>query len=99
MSQNKYDPIMIKIIRAAMVKKISEEIIGMGVQPMGMGSPFSKEEYPYQINILDFISFRDIIAVLEWCRETLKDDEWDSKVQYFAFKNEQAYSWFLLRWK
>jgi len=95
MSQEKYDPILIKLIRTAMVKKITEEIIG--VQPMG--SPFSKEEYPYQINILDFISFRDIIAVIEWCRDTLKEDEWKSKAQFFAFKNEQAYSWFLLRWK
>lgn len=95
MSQEKYDPILVDFIRKAMPNKIAEELVG--VQPMG--SPFSKEEYPYQINTLDFASFKDVIPMRQWCRETLKENEWKNSVQFFAFKNEQAYNWFLLRWR
>ena len=94
MSQEKYDSILVNLIGKAMANKIAEELVG--VQPVC--NPFSKEEYPYQINILDIASLKDAIPMKRWCRKTLKEDEWKNNVQFFAFKNEQAYSWFLLRW-
>ena len=91
---DKYDPILISLVQKALPAIIAEELFN--VQPMY--SPFSKKEYPYQVDILMKIPFKDIVGVRKWCHETLSENEWNSTVQFFAFKTEEAYSWFTLRW-
>jgi hypothetical protein len=73
---------------------LAEEICK--VQPMS--SPYSKEEWPYQVDALLSAKFEDVIPMKQWCKESLNEGEWAATVQYFAFKNEEAYSWFGLRW-
>jgi hypothetical protein len=94
MSNNKYDPVILSVIRNTMANLIAEEICS--VQPMS--NPHSTEEWPYQIDVLPFAKYADVIPMKQWCRETLNEDEWTATVQYFAFKTEEAYSWFKLRW-
>jgi hypothetical protein len=88
--------LLLPIIRRAMPKLIAEDIIGV----QSMGNPFSKEEYPFQLNILDLnnVLFENLKSIQGWCSDTFKDDEWVSKAQWFAFKTESAYAWFLLKW-
>lgn len=73
---------------------IAEELCR--VQPMA--STFNIEEWPYQIDVLPFAKYEDVIPMKKWCRATLKEGEWASTVQFFAFKTEEALSWFKLRW-
>lgn len=94
MSNKNFDPVLISLIRNAMPSIIADEICS--AQPMT--SPFNKEEWPYQVDALYVASFTDVIPMTRWCRETLKQDEWTSKSQFFAFKNEEALNWFTLRW-
>lgn len=76
------------------VDSIARDIIG--VQPMY--SPFTKEVYPYQVDFLMTGKYEDIFAASIWCSDNLPDDEWANRVQFFAFKTEEAYLWFKLRW-
>jgi hypothetical protein len=94
MSNKKVDPVLISLIRNVMPNILADEILS--AQPMS--SPFNKEEWPYQIDILPFSKYGDIIPMKKWCRETLEEGHWTSTVQFFAFKNEEALSWFKLRW-
>lgn len=82
--------ILIPLIRKHLASVIANDI--MSVQPMS--NPFDVELWPYHTEI----RYNQCIPAREWCLETLDNDEWISKVQFFAFKNEQAYSWFMLRW-
>lgn len=86
---------LIPVIRP-LSKILAEDIIG--VQPMV--NPFSKNEYPYQLNILELNNrtIQDVIPMIDWCTETFNENEWASKAQFFAFTNEKAYTWFLLKW-
>lgn len=90
----KYDPVLLPIIRKLMSQQLANEIIG--VQPMS--SPHSTEEWPYQIDVLPFVKYADIIPMKRWCHETFDEGEWTATVQFFAFKTEEALSWFKLRW-
>jgi hypothetical protein len=94
MSNDKFDPVLISLIRNAMPNILAEEILS--VQPMS--SPYSTEEWPYQVDVLLFAKYADVIPMKHWCSEILNEGEWTATVQYFAFKNEEALSWFKLRW-
>lgn len=91
---DEFDPVILPIIRNVLPDIIAQDICR--VQPMG--SSFKIEEWPYQIDVLPFAKYTDVIPMKQWCRETLNDGEWDSTVQFFAFKNEEALTWFKLRW-
>jgi hypothetical protein len=73
---------------------LAEELCS--VQPMF--SPFSKEEWPCQIDILGHIAYKELGTVHEWCTKTLNRGEWSNTAQFYAFKTEEAYTWFKLRW-
>ena len=88
------DPIILPIIKNVMPNLIANAIVG--VQPMS--SPYSKEDGPYQVDVLEFGKYTDIIPMRQWCRETLNEGEWVAIAQYFAFKTEEALAWFKLRW-
>lgn len=91
----KLDPVILPVIRGAMANLIADDICG--VQPMS--SPHSKDEWPYQIDVLtmDF-KYSQIVPMRQWCAEMFAEDEWTAMMQYFAFKTEEAYAWFKLRW-
>lgn len=88
------DPIIISVIRNAMPSLLADTILG--VQPMF--SPHSKEEWPYQVDVLSSVKYSDIIPMKRWCSETFADTEWTASVQFFAFKTQEHLSWFTLRW-
>lgn len=94
MSDDKFDPVLISLVRNAMPSVIAEQICS--VQPMS--SPFNKEEWPYQVDVLPFVKYEDVIPMKKWCQETFGVDEWTATVQYFAFKTEESLTWFKLRW-
>ena len=84
--------VILPVIRRVMPTLVADSIIG--VQPMS--SPFHKNEWPYQIDLV--MKFKDLLEITEWCRTNLNSEEYISKVQYFAFNTETAYAWFILRW-
>lgn len=94
MSDSKIDPVLISLVRNAMPSVIADEICS--VQPMS--TPFNKEEWPYQIDVLPFVKYKDVIPMKQWCQETFGVNEWIASVQYFAFKTEKSFTWFKLRW-
>ena len=94
MNEKHFDPIILPVIRKIMSAAIADELFR--VQPMS--SPHSKKEWPYQVDVLHFAKYKDVIPMKEWCGEMLKEDEWTATVQYFAFKTEEACTWFKLRW-
>lgn len=85
-------PILLPVIRNALSSIIADEICS--VQPMS--SPYNKDEWPYQADMT--MRYKDIIAMHNWCRDTLNEGEWIFTVQFFAFNTEQAYAWFMLKW-
>lgn len=91
---DKYDPVLISLIRRLRPNIIAENICS--VQPMS--NPYSKEEYPYQIDILEFAQYNDVIPMRKWCSENFNKGEWANTVQYFAFKTEEQLTWFRLAW-
>lgn len=91
---DEFDPVLISLVQKAMPYRIAEDILN--VQPMY--SPHNKEEWPYQIDVLPFAKYSDVVPMKNWCRETLVEDEWIASVQFFAFKTEEALNWFMLRW-
>jgi hypothetical protein len=86
--------IIIPVIRSTMPDILAEALLS--VQPMY--SPHSKEEWPYQIDVLPFAKYSDVIPMKTWCQETLDEGDWIASVQFFAFKTEEALNWFKLRW-
>lgn len=91
----KYDPVIISLVRNRMPSILADEICS--VQPMS--SPHNKKEWPYQIDILEIGSkFTMVMEMRNWCKETIEEGEWTNNAQYFAFKTEEALSWFKLRW-
>ena len=84
--------VILPIIRRVMPTLFANSIIG--VQPMS--SPFHKNEWPYQIDLV--MKFKDLPEIREWCRTNLNCEEYISNAQYFAFNTETAYAWFILRW-
>lgn len=94
MTKPKFDPIILPVIRSTIPQWIADEICS--VQPMS--SPHSKKDWPYQIDILGHVTFKELGTVHEWCARTLNRGEWNNTVQFYAFKTEEAYTWFKLRW-
>lgn len=94
MINDEFDPVIISLVRNAVPSIIADEICRV----QRMSSPHNKEEWPYQVDVMSFAKYTDVIPMKKWCGETLKDGEWDSTVQFFAFKTEEALSWFKLRW-
>lgn len=86
--------VILPVIRNAMPALLAEELCS--VQPMF--SPHNKEEWPYQIDVLPFVKYSDVVPMKNWCQETLAEGEWIANVQFFAFKTEEALTWFKLRW-
>lgn len=86
--------IIIPVIRNTMPDILADTLLS--VQPMF--SPHNKEEWPYQIDVLPFVNYSDLIHIKNWCKETLDESEWIASVQFFAFKTEEALTWFKLRW-
>lgn len=86
--------IIIPVIRSTMPDMLAESLLT--VQPMF--SPHNKEEWPYQIDVLPFAKYSDMIPMKTWCQETLDEGDWIASVQFFAFKTEEALNWFKLRW-
>lgn len=86
--------VILPIIRNAMPALLAAELCS--VQPMS--SPYNKEDWPHQIDVLPFVKYSDIIPMRNWCRETLEEGEWITSVQFFAFKTEESLNWFKLRW-
>jgi len=64
------------------------------VQPMS--SPYSKTEWPYRADLI--MKYDQLAEIKEWCLITLNAENWAHTAQFFAFKTEEAYSWFKLRW-
>ena len=89
-----FDPILLPLLGKVMSQTIADDILS--VQPMF--SPFSKDEWPYQVDMLTNGKYTDSLNAHHWCRDTLNEDEWTARVQFFAFKTEEAYAWFKLRW-
>lgn len=90
----KHDPVLISLVRNTLPDLIADVLLG--VQPMS--SPYNREEWPYQVDALSFAKYTDVIPMKQWCQETFKEGEWCHTVQYFAFKNEEDLSWFMLRY-
>lgn len=91
----KHDPVLISLVRNTLPDLIADVLLG--VQPMT--SPYNREEWPYQIDILEIGSkFTMVMEMRNWCKETIEEGEWTNNAQYFAFKTEEALSWFKLRW-
>ncbi len=86
--------VILPVIRGVLPSIIADDILG--VQPMS--SPYDKKEWPYQVDMLANGKYKDIVTAQDWCRETLNNSEWTNKVQFFAFKTEESYAWFKLRW-
>jgi hypothetical protein len=84
--------VILPVIRRVMPTLVADSIIG--VQPMS--SPFHKNEWPYQIDLV--MKFKDLTEIREWCRTNLNSEEYISNAHYFAFNTETAYAWFILRW-
>ena len=95
MSTPKVDPVVLSMIKKVMPSLVAQDILS--VQPMS--SPFSKEEWPYQIDVLSLVRFTDILKLKRWCEDSLEQDEWTHKVQFYAFKTEKAYITFKLAWE
>jgi hypothetical protein len=91
---DKFDPILISLIRKNWSGIVAQDIIG--AQPMT--NPYNSTEFPYLLDVLTIAKYTDIIEITRWCRENLPKDDWTHTGQFFAFKTEQSYSWFLLRW-
>jgi len=61
---------------------------------------FNKKYWPYQVRLdTQVIDKECTIQDLErWCYKNLKTQEWRNDIWYFAFKREQDYTFFMLRW-
>ena len=61
---------------------------------------FNKKYWPSQVRIDVPLIKREItLQELErWCYQNLKSSEWRNDGWYFAFKREQDYTFFVLRW-
>lgn len=70
---------------------IAKDIVN--AQPM-MFSPHNKTYWPYQATVW----WDDIYDIERWCYANLKSKNWRNHRQYFAFKREQDYFLFALRW-
>lgn len=89
-----FSTIILPVIRNTIPALLAEELCK--VQPMF--SPHSKEDWPYQIDVLPFSRYSEIILMKQWCIETLVEGEWTASVQFFAFKTEEDLNWFKIRW-
>ena len=74
------------------MKWMAKDIVN--AQPMT--SPHNKKYWPYQYNDLDW---RDVLTAERWCYTHFKSGNWRNDGQWFAFKREQDYVLFLLRWR
>lgn len=74
---------------------IRKDILG----EQAMSFPFSKEEWPYQVDVLDLAKTTDILKVKRWCENNLKQDEWAYKIGFYAFKTQKVYLIFKLVWE
>lgn len=59
-----------------------------------MFSPHNKTYWPYQATVW----WDDRYDIERWCYANLKSKNWRNYTQYFAFKREQDYLLFALRW-
>ena len=82
--------IMIPIIRKTLPKMIARDLVG--VQPMS--SPHNKRYWPYQTTV----NWNQIKEIERWCYSCMKSAHWRNYGQFFAFKREQDYTAFLLKW-
>lgn len=95
MSTPKVDPVFLPIIKKVMPSLLAQDILTV----QSMSSPFSKEEWPYQADVLDLAKTTDILKVKRWCENNLKQDEWAYKIGFFAFKTQKVYLIFKLAWE
>ncbi len=82
--------IIIPRITHVNVNKITKDIVN--AQPMF--SPHNKIYWPHHATVW----WDDIYDIERWCYANLKSKNWRNHRQYFAFKREQDYFLFALRW-
>jgi len=82
--------IRIPLIRKTLPIMIARDILG--VQPMS--SPHKKKYWPYQY----VVNWSDIKQAERWCYSCMKSGNWRNHGHYFAFKREQDFLAFTLRW-
>lgn len=82
--------VMLPMIRKVFPKLIANEILG--VQPMG--NPYNTKYWPYVAEV----PFGNMAAVEKWCWQNFKGRHWRSRGQWIAFKREQDYAWYKLKW-
>ena len=81
--------IILPVIRKKM-KTLAKDIVN--AQPMF--SPHNRTYWPHQATVW----WDDIYDIERWCYANLKSKNWRNRRQYFAFKREEDYLLFVLRW-
>lgn len=68
-------------------------------KPRELTTLFDKKIWPYSTDVmLKKLDINELSEIKKWCRINFNKDEYTSFAQFFAFKTETAYAWFLLRW-
>jgi hypothetical protein len=95
--------ILLPIIRQALPSLLAKQIVG--VQPMsaGAGSVFNKAIGGHNFNAkywphFKMVSWDQLFEAERWCYANFKSRNWRNQGMYFAFKREQDYLLFVLKW-
>lgn len=95
--------ILIPMIRNVMPALMAQQIVG--VQPMQTkgvsifdkaigGHSFNEKYWPH----IKTISWNQLFEAERWCYQNFRSRNWRNQGLHFAFKREQDYALFLLRW-